>query len=201
MVADLPRPGLPKHEDVGVGDRDVVVEDPAEGVGVERAAGEHVDAHLRAGRRQPGGGDERPQHRRLVRGHPPRRRPAPTPAPTRRRAGAARGVTRAGTAAAPRGVLHRCGTEGRSWPKSASSRATVRPASWRRGVRWCVCSSVSPPSRVRLTPSGTVGGGERDVLGQVQAQRGEPGPADGGVEPPPELGDPAVLGTVTVHTA
>ncbi|MDN5797964.1 MAG: hypothetical protein L0H79_19770 [Intrasporangium sp.] len=65
--------GFAEGEDVGVGDGHVVAQDPAERVGVEAATGELVDAHLRAGRRQPGGGDERPQDGRLVGGHPPRR--------------------------------------------------------------------------------------------------------------------------------
>ena len=58
--------GFAEDKHVRVGDRHRVVEDPAQRVGVEAAAGQHVDADLGSGRRQAGGGDERPQHRRLV---------------------------------------------------------------------------------------------------------------------------------------
>ena len=50
------------------------------------------------------------------------------------------------------------------------------------------------PLRVRLIPERDGGGGERDVLGQVQAQRGEPGAADGGVQAAAVLGDAGGLG-------
>ena len=76
--------GFAEAEHVGVGDRHVVAEHPAERVGVEAAARQLVDAHLGAGGRQPGGGDQRPQHGRLVGGHPPRRHLRREP-PTSRR--------------------------------------------------------------------------------------------------------------------
>ncbi len=66
--------GFAEDEHVGVGDADRVVEDPAAGVGVEAPTRLLVDAHERPGGRQPGPGDERPQHARLVGRHPRHRR-------------------------------------------------------------------------------------------------------------------------------
>jgi hypothetical protein len=57
---------LAENKHVRVGDRHRVVQHPAERVSVETTARQHVDADLGSGRRQAGGGDERPQHRRLV---------------------------------------------------------------------------------------------------------------------------------------
>ena len=68
----LPAPGLAEADDVGVGHPHVVAQNPAHRVAVERPTGQDVDAHLRPGRGQAGGGDERPQRGGLVRGHPPR---------------------------------------------------------------------------------------------------------------------------------
>ena len=138
--------GFAEADDVGVGDRDVVAQDPPERVGVERAPGQHVDAHLGAGGRQAGGGDERPQHRCLVRGHPPHRhRRRGSRRPSRARPARARVGARAGTAGAPAACGAGAGVVGRSWPKSASSRVTSRPGrSWRRS---------SPPRRRRARRS------------------------------------------------
>src|ERR1019366_882472 len=98
-----------------------------------------------------------------------------------------------------------CGTVGRSWPKSASSRAMSRPA------RPFTLRAMSTPRRpgsgvldparrscVALTAEADAqrngGGGEGRVLAQVQAKRREPRAAYRRVEAAGVLGDPRGLG-------
>ena len=64
--AGLAAAGVTEAEHVGVGDRNRVIEGPADRVGVERSPGEVVHTDLRAGRGQAGAGHERPQRGRLV---------------------------------------------------------------------------------------------------------------------------------------
>src|SRR5450631_1632205 len=98
-----------------------------------------------------------------------------------------------------------CGTVGRSWPKSASSRAMSRP------VRPFTARAISTPPTPSCRVLGPVrrscvalaaqadaqrngGGGEGRILTQVQAQRREPGAAYRSVEPAGVLGDACGLG-------
>src|SRR5450631_4919759 len=98
-----------------------------------------------------------------------------------------------------------CGTVGRSWPKSASSRAMSRPA--RRFtlramstplVLGCVvlgpvrCSCVALAAQADTQRNG--GSGEGRILAQVQAQRREPCAAYRSVEAAGVLGDARGLG-------
>ncbi len=79
----LAHSGFAEGDHVRVRHRDRLVEDPAIRVDVEAAPRQVVDADLGAAGRDRRAGHERPQHRRLVRGHPPHRhrrrggRPAP----------------------------------------------------------------------------------------------------------------------------
>ena len=137
----------------GLRDRDVGVEHPAVRVGEERGAREVVDAHLGAARRQAGAGDQRPQHRRLVGGHPPHRH--------RRRRGRPAAVRAAcpacGTPVRTAGLRAR-GVRGRAW---WAGRGRSRPAAGRllgRALRALVARLVSVQLSVwvRLMPSGMV---------------------------------------------
>ena len=186
--------GFAEADHVRVGHRHAAVEDPAERVGVERSAGQHVDAHLGAGRRQAGGGDERPEHGRLVGGHPPRRhrrrrrRPAPS------RDGSPRPAVPAGTTAPfPGGAGRRLSGAGRGRSR-ASRRATSRP----------------PRPRVRFMRHRPGSGTPRAGGWRRRTPRPGPGRAAAGRTRPPgwrrRAGVPysaigAVRGTVTVATA
>ena len=188
--------GFAEDEHVRVGDRHRVVEDPAERVGVEAAAGQQVDAHLGAGRRQAGGGDERPQHRRLVRGHPPRRhrrlrrRPAAAAAP------APAAVRRTGTAGASFASVAaaRCGgqvvAEVGEQPGHVPTPMLRVALACGRGVR----PVMSRPRRVRLTPRGTVEAANPTSWARSSRSGREPGAADRGVEAAAVFGDPGGLG-------
>ena len=176
--------GFAHADDVGVGDRDVVAQHPADRVGVERGPGQHVDPHLRAGRRQARAGDERPEHRRLVGGHPVRARPAPTPAtqPRPGRAGAAAGDVpeqpgsrwarlrrRGGGQVVPEVSQQTEARPGRATP------ARVMPGPCDSGP--CCRSGFvgaqgqASPRRVRLTPSGTTDAANATSWREVQPQR------------------------------
>ena len=197
--------GLGELEDVGVGDRDVVAQHPAERVAVERAAGELVDAHLGPGRRERGRGDERPEHRRLVAGHPPRHRPAPVaaaqPRPRRARTPAAGVLEQPRLPWPPVPASGWSGGRGRSRTAAAACPART----WRRGgprlpVRGLLAHQASPV-RVRLIPSGTVEAANAVSWARSRRSGANPARRTEASRRRPNSVIRRVLGTVTVHTA
>ena len=185
--------GFAETHHVRVGHRHVGGQHPAERVGVETATRKHVDAHLRAGRRQPGGGDERPEHRRLVGGHPPRRhlrrrrRPAP-PRPVDACAG--RRVEQ------PR-LFHRR-RQRRGGGKLVAEVGQQVDDITRLG------SAAGPhatPSRVRHTPSGMVDAANPRSCAKSSRNGAKPAIRIAASSRRPYSVIGSLRGTVTVHTA
>ena len=191
----LPAARLGELEDVGVGGGDVVAQHPSERVAVERAAGELVDAHLRSRRGQGGCGDEGPEHRGLVAGHPPGQCRGAGGGP----AAAAAGGT------ATRGVPEQPGLLGLR--REGGDRGQVVPEVGQQGGHVAAAAAVAAggghqasPLRVRLVPRGMVDAANPTSWARSRRSGANPARRTEASSRRPNSVIRMVFGTVTVHT-